>query len=145
MATAALRERLDEYRSVHTTYGNVVCHWVGIPLIVVAVLGALARVPIADIGGFALTAAELLLAVALLYYARLDAVLAAIMIPVIVPLDLAGRALPLWANGALFVIGWIFQLVGHSVYEKKSPAFLRNFVHLLIGPLFLLAKAVRRA
>jgi uncharacterized membrane protein YGL010W len=145
MATAALRERLDEYGSVHTTYGNVVCHWVGIPLIVVAVLGALARVPITDIGGFALTGAELVLAVALVYYARLDAVLAAIMIPVVIPLDLAGRALPLWANGALFVIGWIFQLVGHAVYEKKSPAFLRNLVHLLIGPLFLLAKAVRRA
>ena len=144
MATAALRERLDEYGRVHATRGNRVCHWIGIPLIVVALLGLLARVPLAEVAGVPLTAAELLLAVALVYYVRLDALLAVLMIPLVVLMDLAGRALPLWANVALFVVGWIFQLVGHAVYEKKSPAFLRNVAHLLIGPLFLLAKAMRR-
>ncbi len=28
----------------------------------------------------------------------------------------AGASLPLWFNAALFVLGWIFQFVGHSVY-----------------------------
>jgi len=144
MATAALRTRLDEYGSVHQAPGNRACHWVGIPLIVIAVLGVLARVPVPLLPGVPLSGAELLLAASLLYYARLDALLAALMIPVVIPLDMAGRILPVWANVALFVIGWVFQLVGHAVYEKKSPAFLHNFVHLLIGPLFLLAKAVGR-
>ena len=144
MATA-LRQRLDEYGAVHTTSGNRACHWIGIPLIVVAIFGVLARVPLFDAGGFTVTGAELMILGALVYYVRLDAALAALMVPVVIPLDLAGRALPVWANVALFVIGWIFQLVGHAVYEKKSPAFLRNVAHLLIGPLFLLAKAVRRA
>lgn len=144
MATA-LRQRLDEYGSVHTAPGNRACHWIGIPLIVVAVFGLLARVPVSGaVGGFTPTLAELMLVGALVYYARLDAMLAALMLPVVVPLALAGRALPVWVNVTLFVVGWIFQLVGHSVYEKKSPAFLRNVAHLLIGPLFLLAKAVRR-
>ena len=36
------------------------------------------------------------------------------------------------------MLGWIFQFIGHSVYEKKNPAFFRNFVHLLVGPLWIL-------
>ena len=38
----------------------------------------------------------------------------------------------------LFVLGWIFQFIGHSVYEHKQPAFFRNFAHLLVGPLWIL-------
>jgi uncharacterized membrane protein YGL010W len=30
------------------------------------------------------------------------------------------------------------------VYEKKSPAFFRNVAHLLVGPLWILAKATGR-
>ena len=37
---------------------------------------------------------------------------------------------------AVFVIGWILQFVGHY-FEGKSPAFLTNLVHLLIGPLWI--------
>lgn len=51
---------------------------------------------------------------------------------------MAGAAMPLSVNVAIFVAGWIFQFIGHSVYEKKNPAFFRNFVHLLIGPPWIL-------
>jgi uncharacterized membrane protein YGL010W len=137
---------LREYASSHTTPGNRACHWIGIPMIVTALSGLLSRVPLGlDIAGVPLTMAELLFAGAILYYARLDLVLALLMIPVVIPIDALGRWLPVWANVALFLVGWVFQLVGHAVYEKKSPAFFRNLIHLLIGPLFLLAKAVRRA
>ncbi len=55
-----------------------------------------------------------------------------------------GRTLPpAWAAGA-FVLGWIFQFVGHLGYEKKSPAFLKNAGHLLIGPLWVLEAAMGR-
>ncbi len=40
-------------------------------------------------------------------------------------------------------MGWIFQGIGHAVYEKRSPAFLRNLVHLLVGPAFLVNEALR--
>jgi uncharacterized membrane protein YGL010W len=53
-----------------------------------------------------------------------------------------GAAISFWIHGALFIVGWIFQFIGHSVYEKKQPAFLRNFVHLLIGPLWILNDVV---
>jgi len=39
---------------------------------------------------------------------------------------------------AALAVGWIFQAIGHTVYEKNSPAFFRNLIHLLIGPIFLL-------
>jgi uncharacterized membrane protein YGL010W len=46
-------------------------------------------------------------------------------------------------GAAAFVLGWIFQAVGHAVYEKNSPAFFRNLVHLLVGPAYLVNKVLR--
>jgi uncharacterized membrane protein YGL010W len=56
-----------------------------------------------------------------------------------------GRVIPLWPAIGLFVVGWVFQFIGHYVYEKKSPAFYKNLAHLLVGPLWILAKATGRA
>lgn len=44
-----------------------------------------------------------------------------------------------WAL-ALFVAGWILQFVGHAI-EGNQPAFFRNPVYLLVGPLWLLRRA----
>ena len=50
-----------------------------------------------------------------------------------------GRLLPVWAVIAIAVSGWLIQLAGHAVWEKKSPSFLTNLVHALVGPLFFVA------
>ena len=44
-----------------------------------------------------------------------------------------------WAL-ALFVVGWIFQFIGHAI-EGNQPAFFKNPVYLLVGPLWLLRRA----
>ena len=44
-----------------------------------------------------------------------------------------------WAVG-LFVVGWIFQFIGHAI-EGNQPAFFKNPVYLLVGPLWLLRRA----
>jgi uncharacterized membrane protein YGL010W len=44
-----------------------------------------------------------------------------------------------WAL-ALFVVGWIFQFVGHAI-EGNQPAFFRNPVYLLVGPMWLVRRA----
>ena len=44
-----------------------------------------------------------------------------------------------WAL-ALFVFGWILQFVGHAI-EGNQPAFMKNPIYLLIGPLWLLRRA----
>jgi uncharacterized membrane protein YGL010W len=127
-----------DYASYHQTIGNKWFHRFGIPLIVLTIFGMLARVPIATIRGFRLDAGILLIALAVLYYLVLEWRLALAMLVVSVAFYLTGGWLPLWINIALFILGWIFQFIGHSVYEHKSPAFFRNATHLMIGPLWIL-------
>jgi uncharacterized membrane protein YGL010W len=58
-------------------------------------------------------------------------------------LDFAARAAGSWPIGVIaFAVGWVFQGIGHAVYEKNRPAFLRNLVHLMIGPAYLVAEAL---
>ena len=45
-----------------------------------------------------------------------------------------------WAL-AMFVAGWILQFVGHAI-EGNQPAFFHNPVYLLIGPLWLVRRAL---
>ena len=39
-----------------------------------------------------------------------------------------------------FGVGWVWQLIGHQVFEKRRPAFVDNIIQLLIGPLFFAAE-----
>jgi uncharacterized membrane protein YGL010W len=48
-----------------------------------------------------------------------------------------------WAL-ALFVVGWVFQFVGHWI-EGNSPAFFRNPVYLIVGPVWLVRRALTSA
>lgn len=141
----ALRSHFSDYAAFHTTRGNQACHYAGVPLIVFTLIALLAHVPVADLGGFTLTAAEIILAGVIVWYLTLDVSLALLMLAASAVFAVAGRALPVLVALALFVVGWILQYLGHYVYERKSPAFYRNLVHLLVGPLWILAKAVRRA
>ena len=130
---------LADYSLAHQTRGNILCHAAGITLIVFGVLAMLGRVPIAPHA----TAAELLIAAAGAYYLWLDLPLGLAVTLAAILLDLAARRAGDWKIGAAaFAAGWIFQGIGHAVYEKRSPAFLRNLVHLLIGPAFLVNEAL---
>jgi uncharacterized membrane protein YGL010W len=139
-----LRAHFADYAAFHGTTGNKAYHYVGIPLIVLALLALLARVPLFAVGGFEVTLAEVALVAVTAYYLTLDAVLAATMLAASVGLLVLGRPMPVWVAAVLFVLGWIFQFIGHYVYEKRSPAFFRNLAHLLVGPLWIVAKAFGR-
>ena len=45
---------------------------------------------------------------------------------------------------ALFVIGWVFQFVGHA-FEGKPPEFFRDWRFLLVGLRWWIAKVRGRA
>lgn len=143
--TPILLSHFADYSAFHRTPGNQACHYVGIPLIVLSLFALLARFPLFEAGGFTVTLAEVVLVAATIYYLTLDAALAVMMLVTSVVLAAAGRMVPLWAAVVLFVLGWVFQFVGHYVYEKKAPAFFRNFAHLLVGPLWILARVSGRA
>jgi uncharacterized membrane protein YGL010W len=139
-----LRTHFADYASHHQTAGNQACHSVGIPLIVFSLIALLAQVGLFAAGGISVTLAHVVIVAATLYYLTLDPPLAAGMFTYSALSLWLGRELPWTVSLALFVFGWILQFVGHSVYEKRSPAFLKNFVHLLVGPLWILAKVTRR-
>lgn len=139
-----LRTHFADYASHHQTSGNQACHSVGIPLIVFSLIALLAQVGLASVGGYTITLAHVVIAAATLYYLTLDPLLALGMLAYSVASLVLGGGLPWTVSLGLFVFGWILQFVGHSVYEKRSPAFLKNFVHLLVGPLWILAKVTRR-
>ena len=122
-----------DYAAYHRTPGNKLFHRLGIPLIMLTLIGMLVRVSF-----WRLDAAMLLIAVSTVVYLMLEWRLALAMLLVSVALYIAGAAMPMWLNVALFVLGWIFQFIGHKVYEHNQPAFLKNFLHLLVGPLWIL-------
>lgn len=43
-----------------------------------------------------------------------------------------------WALG-LFIVGWILQFAGHAI-EGNQPAFFKNPVYLLVGPIWFLRR-----
>jgi uncharacterized membrane protein YGL010W len=131
---------LADYADAHRAPGNVLCHGIGIPLIVFGTLSMLHAVPVAG----PVTASEILVAAGAAWYLRLDAALGAAMLVTAALFDLLARLVGDWRVGlAAFAVGWVFQGIGHGAYEKKSPAFFRNLVHLLVGPAFLVNKLVR--
>ena len=127
-----------DYAAYHRTPGNKLFHRLGIPMIMLTLIGMLVRVPV--IGP--VNAAMLLIALAEVVYLMLEWRLAVAMLAISAGMYFLGAWIPLWWNVALFVLGWIFQFIGHSVYEKKSPAFLTNILHLLVGQLWILNDVV---
>ncbi len=118
-----------EYAAYHTAEGNRFCHAVGIPLIVFAV------VKWTQVGSFFPLAA-----LALPVYFMWNKRVGWIMTGFIAASAAVGWFLPGWTSWAAFVVGWVFQIYGHKVYEKNSPALLDNLLHALIGPAFVAEK-----
>ena len=139
-----MRERLDDYSGYHRTLGNEVCHFLGIPSIIAGTATLFGELPLATVAGFTLTPAEPIAAAIAVFYcvsARWLGVVTSLLLIAFVAL---GRLLPLPVGIAVFVAGWVFQGVGHAAYEKRSPAFLRNLLHLLVGPAWIVERALAR-
>jgi len=123
-----------DYGSHHRTRGNLICHAFGITLILYGIISLLL---LARLGPH-WTAAEIVIAASVLFYLTLSVPLGITMLVELSLLDIAARGIGDWRVGLIgFVVGWIFQGIGHGRFEKNSPAFLQNIVHLMVGPLFL--------
>jgi uncharacterized membrane protein YGL010W len=140
-----LVENLSQYAAYHRDSRNIVTHFVGIPMIVLAVTMLLSR-PYVDVAGIALSPALLLAVLSASYYLRLDLrfglVMSALLaVSVYVSAVVATQPTMFWlvSGIGLFVIGWVFQFIGHF-YEGKKPAFVDDVMGLIIGPLFVVAE-----
>jgi uncharacterized membrane protein YGL010W len=124
-------ELFREYGSYHADRRNRVCHAFGIPLIVLGIMGLAHLVSLGPVDLAALAAIAVLI-----YYAAIDlrgALLSTVVFAILY--EIAIR-LPWQISLGAFVLGWVFQLVGHR-FEGTKPKFLENLVYLLIGPLYI--------
>jgi uncharacterized membrane protein YGL010W len=142
-----LRQSLAQYASYHCDRRNRATHYVGIPLIVVAVAVLLSR-PHLQLAGLRLSPAAVGAAAVIVYYGLLDLGLALLMAALLGLAVWAGSWLADQGNGVWlatglggFATGWALQFVGHY-FERRRPAFLDDLVGLLIGPLFVLVEAL---
>jgi len=143
----SLGAQLSQYGQYHRDRRNRATHYVGIPVIVLAVLALLSR-PAIELGAVTVTPAHIVVLGALLYYWRLDAGFALAMTVVLAAAlwfgaraALLDRATWLALGVGGFVAGWALQFIGHA-FEGRKPAFLDDLASLLIGPLFVLAEAM---
>ena len=145
-----LTDQLAQYASYHRDRRNIATHFVGIPMIVLALAILLSR-PQWHVGPVspAISPALVLFGCATVYYVVLDVALGLLMAIFSAACLVAGAWLAhestmIWAasGAALFIVGWIFQFVGHMAYEHRKPAFADDLIGLIIGPLFVLAEIV---
>ena len=133
---------LADYGDYHRDRRNLICHEIGIPLIV---LGIIALLRLIVLPGTSFTLASLAVVAVMVYYAaafgREARAATYIAIAGLVVLSVIAVFVPWPVAIAAFVVGWIFQFVGHA-YEGKSPAFLTNLLHLLVGPLWVASHLV---
>ncbi len=140
-----LTDHLTQYAAYHQDHRNVVTHFVGIPMIVLAVTILLSR-PQWQMGALMLSPAVLVALASSWFYARLDArfgIVMALLLAVSLAASqwFAAQSTSVWLGWGLglFVLGWAIQFLGHY-YEGKKPAFVDDLVGLLVGPLFLVAE-----
>lgn len=142
-----LVRQLTNYREYHRDHRNVLTHAVGIPMIVLAITTLLAR-PVWMTGGVAITPAIVAAVLAAVFYLRLDLLTGLLMTMLLALFVAMGHLIAhvsvmAWLGGGigLFVVGWIFQLVGHR-FEGRKPAFLDDLRSFLVGPLFVVVEGL---
>ena len=145
-----LTDQLAQYAAYHRDRRNIATHFVGIPMIVFALAVSLSR-PASTFGvlPLAVSPAWFVFGAATIYYLTLDVPLGVAMAVISAACLafggwIASSSSLTWAGtgAGLFVVGWVFQFVGHVAYEHRKPAFADDLIGLVIGPLFVLAEAL---
>lgn len=138
-----------QYAHYHRDRRNIATHLVGIPLIFLSI-GVLMLGPLWTVAGHDLTLAWAMWALTSLWYLSRGDLLLGVATSGVnglliaaahqVPTWSAAWGVPVWQAGlSLFLIGWIFQFVGHY-FEGRKPAFVDDLVGLLVGPMFVVGE-----
>ena len=142
-----LAQQMAVYNAYHRNERNKMTHFIGVPLIVLALLIPMSWFRL-QIGSVAITGAMLFVAMVTIWYLLLDIPLAVLTIAGVLPLLWAADAIAAqgttfgWiAFTIAFVGGWVFQLVGHAI-EGRRPALVDNFLQIFVAPVFLVAEAL---
>jgi uncharacterized membrane protein YGL010W len=139
MTSSALR-LFTEYAECHRHPTNRLTHKIAIPLIVFHIVAMLDWVHLFTLpGGWTVTLAQPIFLVAAAMWIGWD-VKAGIVVSLVSLLAFPlGAVTPKAVVVGIALVGWLVQLAGHLVWEKKQPAFFRNLLQALVGPLFFVA------
>src|SRR4051812_23634766 len=137
-----LEEEMATYAAYHKDPRNKATHFVGVPLIMLAIL-ILLSIHRFELMGFSVTPAVLITAALLAYYFVLDFALAVAMLAVLgaliwlAELMAGGGAAPaLGWFGVLFIGGWAPQLVGPGVGGRR-PGLVGQLFPIFVAPVLL--------
>jgi uncharacterized membrane protein YGL010W len=141
------RRQLTDYVEYHRDPRNGLMHVFGIISLFLAAVLPLSQWPVPAFGA-PVTVATIMVVPVLIYWLVLDAAIGtAILFAAVVLLATAAMIVRVasgpvvWSmTAALIVVGVTFQVVGHRVFERRQPALMDNPSHLLLGPMFVMAK-----
>ncbi|ANW01522.1 hypothetical protein LMTR13_16440 [Bradyrhizobium icense] len=141
------RRQLADYVEYHRDPWNCAMHVFGIVFLFLAAILPLSLWSI-TIFGFQTSAAAIAVIPVLIYWFLLDFALGAAILGAAIVLLSAAAAIVghtttagMWSLTAiLIVVGVASQVVGHRVFERRQPALVDNPSHLLLGPMFVMAK-----
>jgi len=141
------RRQLADYVEYHRDPWNCAMHVFGIVFLFLAAVLPLSAWTVQLFGAHT-TAATISVVPVLIYWLLLDAALGTAILGAAVLLLAAAAtivshssAVVMWSiAGVLIAVGFGLQVVGHQVFERRQPALLDNPPHLLLGPMFVMAK-----
>jgi uncharacterized membrane protein YGL010W len=144
---AFLRRQLADYVEYHRDPMNCALHVVGIVILFLGAILPLSLWPV-TVFGFHINVGVILAAPVLIYWILLDltiglAIAGAAALLLFAAATIAGHAsvIVVWTTSlVLIVIGVAMQIIGHQVFERRQPALVDNPTHLLLGPVFVMAK-----
>ena len=151
------RRQLADYVEYHRDPWNCAMHVFGIVVLFLGAILPLSSLPLGSLGlsswavpalGVPTTAATIAVLPVLIYWFLLDAALGTAIVGAAVVLLSAAAiivahatAAGVWSITAVLIVSAIAsQIVGHRVFERRQPALMDNPTHLLLGPMFVMAK-----
>lgn len=133
------------YTAYHRTRMNRVIHFVMVPAIVWTLMVALDLVLLTE----GISLAFPIVGALLVWYLMMDFALGVATTVVYTVLLVTAITLNETLNdantslliaGGVFVASWVFQFLGHGLFEKRRPALADNLLQVFIAPMFIVAE-----
>ncbi len=143
------RQQLAAYADHHRDPRNCVAHYLGIPMLFLAVIMPFALWRI-DIAGLTLAAAPFMTAIGIIGWIVIDRFVGVAMIIAVTPFVALAQWIALRFGGAavwvvsalLLALGTTCLVIGHAAFERRRPALADNLFQAFIGPMFIVSKVL---
>jgi uncharacterized membrane protein YGL010W len=141
------RRQLADYAEYHRDPWNCAMHVFGIVFLFLAAILPLSFWSVHAFGA-EISLATIMVLPVLIYWLWLDPIIgigivgaAALLLSAAAVIVNNASVVGVWSiSAALIVAGVTAQIIGHRLFERRQPALIDNPAHLLLGPVFVMAK-----